>query len=84
MGTWEVVNHPPGVPLMDSKVVLWLKLNADGVSIKHKAQLVARGFTQREGIDYQETFSPVVPLGAIRAILALAVQNDWRCMHWIS
>ncbi|UTT93160.1 hypothetical protein NDA17_007503 [Ustilago hordei] len=36
------------------------------------------GFTQREGIDYQETFSPVAPLGAIRAILALAVQNNWE------
>ncbi|KAJ1595925.1 hypothetical protein NDA14_007330 [Ustilago hordei] len=66
------------VPLMDSKVVLWLKLIADGVPIKHKARLVARGFTQREGIDYQETFSLVAPLGAIRAILALAVQNDWE------
>ncbi|SOV08353.1 uncharacterized protein UDID_17359 [Ustilago sp. UG-2017a] len=78
MGTWEVVNHPPGVPLVDSKVVLQLKLDADGVPIKHKARLVARGFTQREGINYQETFSPVAPLGAIRAILALAVQNDWE------
>ncbi|SPC63760.1 related to retrotransposon protein [Ustilago sp. UG-2017b] len=78
MGTWEVVHHPPGVPLVDSKVVLRLKLDADGVPIKHKAQLVARGFTQREGIDYQETFSPVAPLGAIRAILALAVQNNWE------
>ena len=63
---------------MDSKVVLWLKLDADGVPIKQKVQLVARGFTQREGIDYQETFSPVAPLGAIRAILALAVQNNWE------
>ncbi|KAJ1023703.1 hypothetical protein NDA18_004686 [Ustilago nuda] len=36
MGTWEVVHHPPGVPLVDSKVVLQLKLNADGVPIKHK------------------------------------------------
>ncbi|SOV02296.1 uncharacterized protein UDID_19179 [Ustilago sp. UG-2017a] len=74
--TWEVVHQPPGVPLVDSKVVLRLKLDADGVPIKHKARLVARGFTQREGIDYQETFSPVAPLGAIRAILALAVQNN--------
>ncbi|SOV08820.1 uncharacterized protein UDID_17752 [Ustilago sp. UG-2017a] len=78
MGTWEVANHPPGVPLVDSKVVLRLKLDADGVPIKHKARLVARGFTQREGIDCQETFSLVAPLGAIRAILALAVQNDWE------
>ncbi|SOV04448.1 uncharacterized protein UDID_17091 [Ustilago sp. UG-2017a] len=76
MGTWEVVHQPPGVPLVDSKVVLRLKLDADGVPVKHKARLVARGFTQREGIDYQETFSPVAPLGAIRAILALAVQNN--------
>ncbi|KAJ1575762.1 hypothetical protein NDA12_004937 [Ustilago hordei] len=78
MGTWEVVHQPPGVPLVDSKVVLQLKLDADGVPVKHKARLVARGFTQREGIDYQETFSPVAPLGAIRAILALAVQNNWE------
>ena len=63
---------------MDSKVVLRLKLDADGVPIKHKAWLVARGFTQREGIDYQETFSPVAPLREIRAILALAVQNNWE------
>ncbi|KAJ1597714.1 hypothetical protein NDA14_001839 [Ustilago hordei] len=78
MGTWEVVHQPPGVPLVDSKVVLQLKLDADGIPVKHKARLVARGFTQREGIDYQETFSPVAPLGAIRAILALAVQNNWE------
>ncbi|SOV08162.1 uncharacterized protein UDID_17307 [Ustilago sp. UG-2017a] len=71
MGTWEVVHQPPGV-------VLRLKLDADGVPIKHKVRLVARGFTQREGIDYQETFSPVAPLGAIRAILALVVQNNWE------
>ncbi|SOV06091.1 uncharacterized protein UDID_19267 [Ustilago sp. UG-2017a] len=66
------------LPAVDSTVVLWLKLDADGVPVKHKARLVARGFTQREGIDYQETFSPVAPLGAIRAILALAVQNNWE------
>ena len=78
MGTWKIVDHPPGVLLVDSKIVLRLKLDADGVPLKHKARLVARGFTQREGVDYQETFSPVAPLGAIRAILALAVQNDWE------
>ncbi|KAJ1024718.1 hypothetical protein NDA16_002758 [Ustilago loliicola] len=78
MGTWQIVDHPAGVPLVDSKIVLRLKLDADGVPLKHKAQLVARGFTQREGLDYQETFSPVAPLGAIRAILALAVQNNWE------
>lgn len=78
MGTWEIVDRPANVPLVDSKIVLRLKLDADGVPLKHKARLVARGFTQRQGIDYQETFSPVAPLGAIRAILALAVQNNWE------
>ncbi|UTT90432.1 hypothetical protein NDA17_003904 [Ustilago hordei] len=43
MGTWEVVHQPPGVPLVDSKVVLRLKLDADGMPVKHKVQLVARG-----------------------------------------
>ncbi|KAJ1601462.1 hypothetical protein NDA14_002863 [Ustilago hordei] len=78
MGIWEVICHLPGAPLVDSKIVLHLKLDADGVPIKHKAQLVARGFTQREGINYQETFSPVAPLRAFRAILALAIQNNWE------
>ncbi|SPC65211.1 related to retrotransposon protein [Ustilago sp. UG-2017b] len=41
MGTWEVVHQPPGVPLVDSKVVLWLKLDADGMPVKHKAAILA-------------------------------------------
>ncbi|KAJ1589033.1 hypothetical protein NDA15_001688 [Ustilago hordei] len=41
MGTWEVVHQPPGVPLVDSKVVLQLKLDADGVPVKHKAAILA-------------------------------------------
>ncbi|KAJ1581364.1 hypothetical protein NDA11_001793 [Ustilago hordei] len=41
MGTWEVVHQPPGVPLVDSKVVLRLKLDADGVPVKHKAAILA-------------------------------------------
>ena len=73
MGTWEIVDKPPNANLVDSKIVLRLKLDADGVPIRHKARLVARGFTQREGIDFEETFAPVAPLSAIRALLALAV-----------
>ena len=78
MGTWEVVDKPPNANLVDSKIVLRLKLDADGVPIRHKARLVARGFTQREGIDFEETFAPVAPLSAIRALLALAVERDWE------
>ncbi|SOV06544.1 uncharacterized protein UDID_17512 [Ustilago sp. UG-2017a] len=65
MGTWEIMDVPPNTRLVDSKIVLRLKL-------------VARGFTQREGIDFEETFVPVAPLSAIRALLSLAVERNWE------
>ncbi|SPC62380.1 related to retrotransposon protein [Ustilago sp. UG-2017b] len=78
MGTWEIVDVPPNTRLVDSKIVLRLKLDADGIPVRHKARLVARGFTQREGIDFEETFAPVALLSAIRALLSLAVERNWE------
>ncbi|KAJ1034267.1 hypothetical protein NDA18_001130 [Ustilago nuda] len=78
MGTWEIVDIPPNTNLVDSKIILKLKLDADGIPARHKARLVARGFTQREGIDFEETFTPVAPLSAIRALLSLAVERGWE------
>ncbi|KAJ1043563.1 hypothetical protein NDA11_000440 [Ustilago hordei] len=46
MGTWEIVDVLPNTKLVDSKIVLCLKLDADGIPVRHKARLVARGFTQ--------------------------------------
>ncbi|SPC61539.1 related to retrotransposon protein [Ustilago sp. UG-2017b] len=78
MGTWEVMDVPPNTRLVDSKIVLCLKLDADGIPIRHKARLVTRGFTQREGVDFEETFAPVAPLSVIRVLLSLAVERDWE------
>ncbi|SOV09427.1 uncharacterized protein UDID_18600 [Ustilago sp. UG-2017a] len=78
MGTWEIVDIPPNTRLVNSKIVLRLKLDADGIPVRHKARLVARGFTQREGIDFEETFAPVALLSAIRALLSLAVERNWE------
>ncbi|KAJ1031097.1 hypothetical protein NDA18_002316 [Ustilago nuda] len=78
MGTWEVMDIPPNTRLVDSKIVLHLKLDADGIPIQHKARLVTRGFTQREGIDFEETFAPVALLSVIRVLLSLAVERDWE------
>ncbi|SOV01775.1 uncharacterized protein UDID_18210 [Ustilago sp. UG-2017a] len=58
MGTWEIVDVPPNTRLVNSKIILWLKLDADGIPVWHKARLIAWGFTQQEGIDFEEIFAP--------------------------
>ncbi|SOV06517.1 uncharacterized protein UDID_17498 [Ustilago sp. UG-2017a] len=78
MGTWEIMDVRPNTRLVNSKIVLRLKLDVNGIPVWHKARLVAQGFTQREGIDFEETFVPVAPLSAIRALLSLAVERNWE------
>ena len=64
-GTWELVDLPPGKRTIGSKWVFKTKYNADGTIDKHKARLVAQGFTQKEGIDYHEIYAPVVKYTSI-------------------
>src|SRR5271168_196197 len=77
-GTWEVVERPDDVNVVDSKWVFRLKKDAKGKVVKWKARLVARGFTQVYGVDYFETFAPVARLASVRSILAIAARNDWE------
>ncbi|CAM8979512.1 unnamed protein product [Rhodiola kirilowii] len=58
--TWSLVPRPPRANIVGSKWIFKTKLRPDGSVDKHKARLVARGFTQQLGIDYLDTFSPVV------------------------
>jgi hypothetical protein len=58
--TWTLVPRPPGTNIVGSKWIFKTKHHPDGSVEKHKARLVARGFTQQHGIDYDDTFSPVV------------------------
>jgi len=75
--TWIDVERPLGKNVVGSKWVFRLKRKADSMIKKYKARLVARGFTQQYGVDYYNTYSPVVKLISFRTILALAAQYDW-------
>ncbi|THG93569.1 hypothetical protein EW026_g7700 [Hermanssonia centrifuga] len=70
------VNKPKGRRLVDCKWVYTIKRGPDGEVIKYKARLVARGFTQIEGVDYNETFAPVSKFTSIRSLLALAAVHN--------
>ena len=54
-----------------------VKSKADGTVKRYKAILVAKGFTQTHGIDYQETFAPVTKINSIQVLLSLAVNANW-------
>jgi hypothetical protein len=61
--------------------VFKLKRDEVGAIIKHKARLVARGFLQQEGIDFDDTFAPVARMESVRLLLALAAKEGWRVHH---
>uniref|UniRef100_A0A8R7NWC1 Reverse transcriptase Ty1/copia-type domain-containing protein n=1 Tax=Triticum urartu TaxID=4572 RepID=A0A8R7NWC1_TRIUA len=75
--TWVLVPRPPGVNIVSCKWIFKTKHRPDGSVDKHKARLVARGFTQQHGIDYGDTFSPVVKPSTVRLVLSLAVSRGW-------
>lgn len=68
---------PPIRKAIGCKWVFQIKRNVDGSIQRYKARLVAKGFSQREGFDYHETFSPVVKPTSIRIVLTLAFTYGW-------
>ena len=71
MGTWKLVEKPPNAIPIANKWTFVRKRNKAGEIVRFKARLVAKGCAQRPGYDYSETFSPVVRMDTIRAILAM-------------
>ena len=78
MGTWELMDAPKDRKPITNKWVFVRKYSKDGILQKYKAHLIARGFSQIPGMDYNEMFSPVVCLEMICTILALAMAEDWE------
>lgn len=74
--TWDLVPLPNGQKALKNKWVLRRKTDTNGNIERYKARLVVKGCSQREGIDYDEVYSPVVRYASIRYLISLAVQYD--------
>ncbi|BAB90546.1 putative rice retrotransposon retrofit gag/pol polyprotein [Oryza sativa Japonica Group] len=75
--TWHLVPYEKGQNIIGCKWVYKVKRKADGTLDRYKTRLIAKGFKQRYGIDYEDTFSPVVKAATIRIILSIAVSRGW-------
>jgi hypothetical protein len=79
--TWTLITLLPGKTPNSTKWVYKTKLQPNGSIQRKKARLVCRGYKQREGMSYQDTFAPVVRWASIRLLLALAASQKWNLFH---
>ena len=75
---WEIVPRPEDKLFVTSRWLCKIKHGAYGSIEKYKARFVARGFSQKEGVDYNETFSPMAPYTSIRSIISIASTMGWK------
>ena len=75
---WDIVPRLEGKSIVTSKWIFKIKHATDESVEKYKARFVARGFSQREGVDYDETFAPVAQFTSIRTIIVLAATMGWK------
>jgi hypothetical protein len=74
--TWSITNLPQGRNVVDRKWTYKLKFHVDGIVARFKSRLVAKGYSQRPGIDFFETYFPVVCVDSIRIILSIAAVDN--------
>jgi len=76
--TWEIVECPKNVKSIGYKWVYRIKCKENGEIDKYKDRLVTKGFAQKEGIDYEETFTPTTEWNTIRVVIALVAHSGWK------
>lgn len=75
--TWDICSLPSRKHAIGCKWVYKVKLNADGTLERYKARIVAKGYTQKEGIYFVETFSPVAKMTTMKTLVAVAAAKAW-------
>lgn len=79
--TWEIIDKPRNKRVVRCKRIFTLKYDANGTTEKHKIILVAKGYTQTYGIDYNETFSPSTKMNIVRVVLTLTLVETYT--NWM-
>ncbi|KAL8116743.1 hypothetical protein AgCh_023048 [Apium graveolens] len=79
--TWKLTTLPKGRKAIDLKWIYKIKRDAAGNITKHKARIVAKGYVQRQGVDFDEVFAPVTRIETIRLLLALTAKGNWEVHH---
>lgn len=75
--TWDLVQLPRDKNVVENKWVFTIKTDEKGHISRYKVRLVAKGYSQEKGFDYDEEYSPVVQLQTLRLLLSIALQNGW-------
>ncbi|KAA0047306.1 Retrovirus-related Pol polyprotein from transposon TNT 1-94 [Cucumis melo var. makuwa] len=79
--TWDYVDLPPGKRPIGCKWIYKIKTHSDGTIERYKAHLVAKGYSQEYGIDYEETFAPVARMTSVRSLLVVAAAKQWPLLQ---
>ncbi len=78
----KLMTLPQGAKTIGTKWIYKTKTDSSGSVVKYKARLVAQGFNQRAGLDYKDTFAPVVRMSTLRTVLTIAATLDWSIQQY--
>jgi len=76
--TWSLIPYHPFMNVVGNQWAYRIKRHVDGSIERYKARLIARGFTQQKGIDYSETFNPVIKQSTVRLVFFIVVSYNWK------